>query len=268
MTADPVSIAEALTEAAKAINEPRTLEETLDSIVRATVETVPGFDHVGISILHGDGRIETKAGTDQLVWELDDLQYTLGEGPCVAALHTDHLIVVERAQHDQRWPRYIPAAARVGLRAQMAMRLYSDDKTLGGLNMYATESETIAPEAAPIAEMFAAHASIALGHAWDLHHLNTALTSRQLIGQATGLIMQRYQIDQVRAFNYLLRASSTAQVKVRVIAEEIVTAADRAFSVRSPDLDPSNRGDGERDMAGSPDTSSRRISPNHTRSQP
>lgn len=74
MTEGSASIAAAVTDAAKLMHEPAALDETLDVIVQATVETVPGFDHVGISIPHRNGEIETKAGTDQLVWELDDIQ--------------------------------------------------------------------------------------------------------------------------------------------------------------------------------------------------
>jgi len=79
-------IATALTEAAKMMHAPSTLEETLEAITRATLQTVPGFDHVGISITHRDGSIETRSGSDQLVWELDEVQYSLKEGPCYDAI--------------------------------------------------------------------------------------------------------------------------------------------------------------------------------------
>src|SRR3954463_4225029 len=79
-------LALSLAESARLINTPQTLEETLDAIVRASLVSVAGFDHVGISLMHRDGTFETKAATDQLVWELDDLQYSMGEGPCVSAM--------------------------------------------------------------------------------------------------------------------------------------------------------------------------------------
>src|SRR5687768_9874917 len=105
-------IATALTEAAKFINAPATLEETLDAITEATLKTVPGFDHAGISIVHRNGSIETRSGSDPLVWELDELQYELREGPCYDAMMGAGVVVVENAQHDQRWPRYMSKAAQ------------------------------------------------------------------------------------------------------------------------------------------------------------
>src|SRR5687767_3335339 len=96
-------IAQALTEASRMMNAPPSLDETLAAIARAALDTVPGFDHVGISITHRDGTIETRSATDQLVWDLDDLQYTLREGPCYDSIRGEGVTVVEDARHDQRW---------------------------------------------------------------------------------------------------------------------------------------------------------------------
>src|SRR4051812_10782142 len=233
MSDEGLSVAAALTEAARTINHPQSLGETLDAIVAATVRTVPGFDHVGISVVRPDGSFETMAGTDQLVWQLDDLQYSVDEGPCLQAMRTNGVVVAERVRHEQRWPRYIPPAVQAGLRAQLAMGLHDEGKTLGGLNLYSTDSESVPSDAVAIAGMFASHAAIALGHARDRENLGEAVTSRQLIGQAIGLVMQRYGIDEKRAFDFLVRAASAAEVKVRVIAQEIVDTANQMFAPRS-----------------------------------
>ena len=86
MTDQSHDIAAVITQAAATMHAPTTLEETLDAIVRCTLDTVPGFDHVGISVTHGNGEIETLAGTGELVWELDSLQYALREGPCYESI--------------------------------------------------------------------------------------------------------------------------------------------------------------------------------------
>jgi hypothetical protein len=153
MDGKPLALADALTEAAQAINKHNSLEETLDAIVHATRSSVPGFTDVGISITHRDGKIETMSGTGQLVWELDAIQYSLGEGPCVDSVHQAHTVVVENARHDQRWPRFMPQAVQRGLRSQLALRLYKDGKTLGGFNMYSTASDRIDPEAVHAARL-------------------------------------------------------------------------------------------------------------------
>jgi GAF domain-containing protein len=228
---EPVSdqelrIAAALTEAAKLMHAPKTLEETLDAITQATLRTVPGFDHVGISTRHKDGTIVTRSGTDQLVWDLDELQYGLREGPCYDAITGDGVTAVEDARQDQRWPRYLPEAARRGLRAQLAVGLYSDDDSLGGLNLYSTSSDTIAKDAVLIAELFASQAAIALGRSRHESQLNQALQTRRTIGQAVGIVMERYQLGEEQAFNFLIRASSTSNIKLRDVAAELVRSAN------------------------------------------
>lgn len=232
MPARELRIAHALTEAAKLMNAPPTLEETLDAISHAALSTVPGFTHVGISITHRDGTIETKSATDQLVWELDEVQYELREGPCYDSIRGCGITVVPHARRDQRWPRYMPEAVKRGLRAQLAVGLYSDRDSLGGLNLYSTESEEIEEDAIGIAELFAAQAAIALGRSRQEFQLNEALESRKVIGQALGLIMQKYEMNEDRAFQFLIRASSTSNTRVRDVAAELVrTANERATRV-------------------------------------
>ena len=222
MSSRPEVVA-AIAAAARIINHQVSLPETLQSIALAARDSVPGFDHVGISTMDKRGKVETRAATGQLVWELDELQYSLGEGPCVDTLHDARKVVVPDIRHDQRWPRYVPQAVQAGLRAQLAVKLHLDDRgTLGGLNLYSTTSDEIAPEAEAIAELFAVHAAIALGNATERDSLNQALHSRKVIGQAIGILSERYDIDEDRAFAFLVRASSHGNIKIRDIAQQLV----------------------------------------------
>ncbi|WP_418062478.1 GAF and ANTAR domain-containing protein [Pimelobacter simplex] len=228
MTPDRTMIASALTEAAQAINSHRSLDDTLDAIVRAAQQTVPGFEHVGISITHSNGTIETRAGTGQLVWEVDELQYKLAEGPCYDAIRHGGVTVMDDVDQEDRWPRYVDEVRRLGLHAQMGLQLYTDDGTLGGLNFYSWKPG-VDPDAVQLAELFAAHAAIALGRARHEHQLNESVASRQAIGTAVGIIMERYRIPEDRAFQFLVRASSTSNIKLRAIAQEIVDSATEQF---------------------------------------
>jgi len=220
-------IAHALIEASKLMNAPPTLDETLEAITRSALLTVPGFDHVGISITHRDGTIETRAATDQLVWDLDQLQYETHEGPCYDSIRGGGVTVVPHARHDQRWPTYMPQAVKRGLRAQLAVGLYSADDSLGGINFYSTESDTIDDDAIGIAELFASQAAIALGRSREAFLMHAALESRKVIGQAMGLLMERYGMDEQRAFQFLIRTSSTSNLKLRDVAAELVRTANR-----------------------------------------
>lgn len=228
MTDSPLPLAEALARAASAINQGTSLQETLDAIVLATRSSVPGFDHVGISLAHRDGTIETRSGTGQLVWDLDALQYELHEGPCYESITTERDVLVEHLRHDQRWPRYAPRAVRLGLRSQLGLHLYDDGRTIGGLNLYSTTSDEVDADAVHAARLFATHASIALGHAQEQHTLHEAIASRKVIGQGIGIVMERYGIDEDRAFQFLVRASSTSNLKLREVATSVVHAANES----------------------------------------
>jgi transcriptional regulator with GAF, ATPase, and Fis domain len=222
--------ASALAETARAINRPQSVDDTLQAIARAARTSVPGFDHVGISLMHSGGKVETMAATGDLVLKLDTLQYELDDGPCVSSLHEEPVIVVEHVAHSQRWPRFVPEAVKLGLKAQMALRLYVDEdgdgnRTIGGLNLYSTSSEAIADDAPQAAEVFAAQAAIALGHAQRVHHLNEALRTRQQIGQAVGVLIERYKIDEQTAFNFLTRLSNHSNTRLRDVAARIVEDA-------------------------------------------
>jgi GAF domain-containing protein len=215
-------IGDALLQVTREINEPRELQSTLDMIVETAARSLPGINHVGITIASRDGGMETRAGSDPFVWELDELQYELGEGPCVHAIGVDPVTTVEWASREQRWPRFMKLAVAKGLRSQVGMRLYTERETLGGLNMYSTTTDTIDADVVHLAELFAAHAALALGHSRREEQLTTALRTRKIIGQAIGILMERHAVDEDGAFAYLTRVSSHSNVKLRRVAQEIV----------------------------------------------
>lgn len=220
-------IGKAIAAAARTIHQPRSLDETLQTIAEVARESIPGIDHVGISEVHKDGQVETRAAAGDLVQTLDDLQYSLSEGPCVDSLHESNVVLAPNIRNDRRWPRYVPQAVELGLKSQLAVKLYLDSAgTIGRLNLYSTLSEELHPEAETLADVFAAHAAIALDHAHERETLNEALQTRKVIGQAIGLLMERYQMNEDRAFAFLVRASSHANTKLRDIAQELVDEAN------------------------------------------
>ncbi len=228
---EPAPTAAALTEAAREIHRAEGIDETLEAIVHSAQRSLPGIDHVGITIGRSDGTLDTLAATDDLVLQIDVAQYEAREGPCVYALDAESVVRVEDARHEQRWPAFIPRAVKLGLRAAMGVRLHVDDFELAALNLYATTSGTLDPDLEDYAELFATYAAQALGHARREDQLNTALESRRLIGQATGIVMERYGVDEQRAFRYLTRTSNDSNVKLRDLARQIV--ADTCEKARS-----------------------------------
>ena len=224
---DPTDVARTVAAAARALYEGQTLDDTLQRIVEVARESVPGFDQVGISTVDRRNGAQTRASAGDLVHRLDAVQYGLDEGPCMETLHGVDVVVAAHLADDQRWPRYVPVAVEHGVRSQLAIKLYLDQEgTLGGLNFYSTTSASVDPQAESIAELFATHAALALGHARERETLNEALLTRQVIGQAIGIIMERYRISSQRAFEFLVRASSVGNLKLRDVAAELVSQRD------------------------------------------
>jgi GAF domain-containing protein len=220
---DDRQLSAALAHAARTINQARTPSETIQTIAETALLSIPSIEHVGVSVLDRHGQAETVAATSDLVLELDKLQYSLDEGPCVDSLRDATVVAAPRIKDDPRWPRYAPAAVQLGLKAQLAVKLYLDEQgTVGGLNMYSTASEEIDPQAPGIADLFATHAAVALGKAREVDHLHQALRTREIIGQAIGLLMAQYQLDTDGAFAFLVRTSSHSNIKVRDIAVQMV----------------------------------------------
>ncbi|WP_268766027.1 GAF and ANTAR domain-containing protein [Knoellia sp. Soil729] len=186
---------------------------------------MPGVDHAGITITRPDGSLDTIAASDDFVRRLDQLQYHLGEGPCVSAIREEMVVVVNHADREHRWPNFMKQAAAMGLRSQMGVRLRVDDCTLGGLNLYATEVDAIDPDVIQMAQLFASHAALALGKARREENLIQGMMTRQRIGVAVGIVMQQHGLSEQDAFQYLARVSQNSNVKLRDIADEVVTAA-------------------------------------------
>ena len=225
----------ALTHAARTIDQARTPEETLQTIAETALLSIPGIEHVGVTILDGKHHPETKAATSDLVWELDKLQFGLNEGPCMDSLRDASIVEAPRIADDPRWPRYAPLAVQHGLKAQLAVKLYLDDQgTVGGLNMYSTASEEIDPQAPGIADLFATHAALAFGKVQQVSELHEALRTRQVISQAVGLLMATYKLEPDAAFGFLVRTSSHSNTKVRDIAARMIEQHIAEISDVSP----------------------------------
>ncbi|WP_270888133.1 GAF and ANTAR domain-containing protein [Pedococcus sp. 5OH_020] len=220
------SLVRSFAEAIRHVMASEDLATTLSTIVEATRGSLPGADHVGISVPHGDGSVETVVATDPFVRRLDELQYDLGEGPCLEALSSQNPTRIVDARQEDRWPRFIPKAVDLGLRSQLGVPLHLDGQTLGGLNLYATRVGAFTEETARLMELFSAHAAAAMGVARKVEDLYAALATRKVIGTAIGIVMERYELDEQRAFQYLTRVSQTSNTKVRDLAAELVANAN------------------------------------------
>ncbi|MCW2868658.1 MAG: hypothetical protein JWR20_2846, partial [Marmoricola sp.] len=125
-------------------------------------------------------------------------------------------------QHDDRWPRYTAAAAALGLRAQLAVRLYGHTRTAGSMTFLSTAAPEFGPDTQAVAQVYAGHVGAVLGRARSDDHWTSAIDSRQVIGQATGIVMERRGVGADTAFAQLVRISTDTNVKLREVARRLV----------------------------------------------
>jgi hypothetical protein len=200
---------------------PGDLDSTLLQITQAAVEVLPDVQYASITIKQANGRLETAAPTDDLLLGLDAAQYDLQEGPCYeAAVDSVHVTAPDLAT-DERFPRYAPVAVKAGIRAQAGIRLFENQASQGALNLYSEEVGAFA-DLGILGALFAHQSAMALDYAREIEGLQEAMRNRGIVGQAIGIIMERFQLDDARAFGFLVRLSQHENVKVRVLAEELV----------------------------------------------
>ncbi|MFC0624670.1 GAF and ANTAR domain-containing protein [Kribbella deserti] len=218
-----MSLDQVMADIAAALNVPIDLDDTLRSLTSSAVENIPDLISASLSVTHRDGSIKTVAPTDSLSVQADQLQYLLGEGPCVRAALEEPVVIVPDMATDPRWPVYGPKVAEMGVGAQVAFQFRAQhDQVRGALNLYFATARQIDDETLMLGRMYATHIAIAMGWARHEETLNEAILTRNVIGQAVGVLMERYKLDADRAFDFLVRTSQTGNVKLRVVAEALV----------------------------------------------
>ncbi|GAA1857739.1 GAF and ANTAR domain-containing protein [Pseudonocardia ailaonensis] len=203
------------------------------SVVDAAVREVPGAEFAGITVIEQEGAW-TPAATDDLVSKVDVLQYETGQGPCLEAADQARTVRSNDLTTDPRWPRFADTASQFGVRSVLAFPLFTEASTLGALNIYARSPHAFDTESERIGFLLAAHAAAAIVPTRNRAHLLIALDSRDLIGQAKGILMERYKIDAVRAFALLTTASQRFNVKLHAVARHLTDTGELVSRPDSP----------------------------------
>lgn len=231
-------LAMAFAEIARYLYESENFEDVLDRIVETTVSTLSGCDMASITVREGDKKFVTRASTQSSAIEVDTAQYQANEGPCLDAI--EHPVVYAAFFPDPRWPALDSRPLESGVQAVVSFRLTAtgptnEDALEGSLNAYATQPNAFDDEAQEIGLILAAHATVAgqaVGEREALEqlgrHLHAALGSRDVIGQAKGILMERLRITPEDAFDVLRRSSQQLNVKLRDIAQRLTETGEIA----------------------------------------
>jgi GAF domain-containing protein len=211
-----------MAELARAVAAPRSVDDVLCDVTTTAKELIPGTDTAGVLLIAGGGKFESLAATDDLPHRLDELQMKYTEGPCVQAAVDELIVRTDDFREELRWPRYTAAAVEIGVLSALSFKLYTSDRTAGALNLFSFKPNAFDAEAETIGAVLAAHAAAAILASRQGQQLESALSTRDRIGQAKGIIMERYGVDDVRAFEMLRRLSQDSNTKLIDIAQRVI----------------------------------------------
>ncbi len=214
-------LAGAFAEFARSVQQQSDPDSTLGEIVRAAVELVPGCDEASISVVLGRRNVSSQAPSSELP-VVDALQESTGQGPCLDAAYVHETVRVPDMATETRWPLFTARALEAGAAGMLACQLYVEGDDLGALNLLSRTPGALDEESEHVALMFAAHAAVAYATAQQREAAARTVATRQLIGQAEGILMERHRVTAEQAFTMLVRVSQHRNVKLRDIAERLV----------------------------------------------
>lgn len=201
------------------------VDETLDGALELATQMAP-CDVASVSLRHGQDRIETIAASAPVAERAHERQQELGEGPCVEVDWKDgDVYVVTDMADDRRWPRWGPDASEMGLTSMIAVRLFTT-RHIGALDLYSYRARDYDTDDILAARVVAARVSAALANAQNEETLWEAIDSRNQVGQAQGILMERYGISPDQAFSVLRRYSQEENRKLQLVARELIATRD------------------------------------------
>lgn len=224
---------QAMTELTKQFAHPTGIDATLQGVTASAVDLIESVESADVLLVAGPELFRSVAATSQLAVEIDDLQKRFREGPCLDAAIGKTVVMCNDLRDDARWPSFAEAAVAAGVHSLMSFQLYTHNARMGALNLFGTKPDAFTAEHEAVGAMLATHAAVALIADDERLQFQSALASRDIIGQAKGMIMERFEVDAVRAFELLRSLSQNTNTRLAEVAEELVS--------RGPDPIPRKR---------------------------
>jgi GAF domain-containing protein len=204
------------------LHEQSGVPETVDIVLAYALRAVAAGS-ASVMLLHDGKTIEVAGVTDQTAARADELQLECGEGPCLdSAVEADSFEIADTL-HDMRWPTWGKRVAReLGIRSVLSVRLTTPSSQIGALNLYDDQPDRFDRDDDAVAHVLARHASVALAATRNQTNLWRAIDARKLIGQAQGILMERFDLDADQAFAVLRRYSQDNNIKLREVAQRLI----------------------------------------------
>ncbi|ORB15923.1 hypothetical protein BST37_08085 [Mycobacterium noviomagense] len=204
------------------------VDAVLGELTHSALKFLPGAQCAGITIASSNGKVRTVGATDRFPALLDEIQQRHCEGPCLSAAWEQHIIRIDDMAAEQRWPEYCRGAIdETPIRSVLAFQLFADHRTMGALNFYAEQPNAFDHDAVELGLILATHTALAWSMVRRDEQFRSALASRDIIGQAKGMLMERFKIDALQAFELLKRLSQSSNTPLAAVARQLVEAEQR-----------------------------------------
>ena len=215
---------------AAALSGDITPAEQLTLTVELAVRLIPGTEHASVAVVHGTDRLDTLAATGTIPADCDHAQRN-GDGPAFA-LDPEHPVLrIDDLPHDTRWPAFAAHANQLGVRSLLVCELPAIRRHTATLSLCSTQPGAFRDTAELVAPVFASRASIALAHTSEIANLRTAIGTRQVIGAAVGILMERHRVPADEAFHRLVTASQNQHIKLRDLAHRVTETGEDPDSI-------------------------------------
>jgi GAF domain-containing protein len=204
------------------------LDETLQRVVDLGGDYIDACEGASISFIRGR-LLSTPVWSNRTAFAADQAQYRHNQGPCLHAISVHETIVIDDLATEPRWPKWREAALELDLRSSISFRLFlssNGEKTFGSLNMFSSRPHAFGRQAQALGQVFASHAAVALNAAITEAGLEQAVRSRDLIGLARGILMERHQVGADEAFQMLRRTSIERNITIRTLAEQVTESGE------------------------------------------
>jgi transcriptional regulator with GAF, ATPase, and Fis domain len=222
-TADVNVLAQQFGELARTLQTFEDADQTLDEVVHSAVRLIPGADDGSISVVTRRQQVTSRHPSSDLPRLVDALQEEVGEGPCLDAMFEQQTVRVSDMASEERWPRFASRAAEIGAKSMLSFQLYVEGDNMGALNLYGRQAGGFDDESEQVGLLFASHAAVAFADAQQIDRLREGMATRDLIGQAKGILMERYKVTADQAFRMLVKASNDINRPLRSVAEALAT---------------------------------------------
>lgn len=200
-------------------------DRLLLEVTQTATRLLPGVEHGGVTLVLNRRRrtLESVAATGAVPRTLDKLQETLRQGPCLDSIWNLYAVRVEDYENETRWPDFAAAViAQTPVRSSLSIQLYTNESELGTLNLYSEKAGTFTPDIEETALSLAAHAAIGLASSRRTDETQSALASRDIIGQAKGIIMERFNVPAGGAFTMLTKLSQESNTPLYEVARKLI----------------------------------------------